>query len=186
MTDRFVSRPQPGGRCNSRSATRSIAVQPNLCQHPPRRLDHQFCGHQLVQVAIAGLHADTWRNCTVISTATTVNQPYNVSATVQEQFQLAAIPIFQYAIFYDLNMEMDPGAAMNITGPVYLQWRNLDRVIGRSSYNSSVKRGRNGVTPIWRIPYASAKPAAANPPFLTNYPPVSGAGHSGLAHRPDE
>lgn len=67
----------------------------------------------------SGMHADI-ANCTVVSTATPVNQPYtNVSATVQETFQLAAIPIFQYAIFYDLNMEIDPGATMSVTGPVY-------------------------------------------------------------------
>jgi hypothetical protein len=66
-----------------------------------------------------GMHADI-ANCTVISTATALNQPYtNVSATVQQTFELAAIPIFQYAIFYDLNMEIDPGASMTVTGPVY-------------------------------------------------------------------
>jgi len=66
-----------------------------------------------------GMHADI-ANCTVISTATALNQPYtNVSATVQQTFELAAIPIFQYAIFYDLNMEIDPGASMTVTGPVF-------------------------------------------------------------------
>jgi hypothetical protein len=66
-----------------------------------------------------GMRADI-ANCTVISTATALNQPYtNVSATVQQTFELAAIPIFQYAIFYDLNMEIDPGASMTVTGPVY-------------------------------------------------------------------
>ena len=50
----------------------------------------------------AGLHAYV-AQCTVSSTATTVNQPYDVSATVQQQFQLAAIPIFQYAVFYNLE-----------------------------------------------------------------------------------
>jgi hypothetical protein len=66
-----------------------------------------------------GMHANI-ANCTVISTATALNQPYtNVSATVQQTFELAAIPIFQYAIFYDLNMEIDPGATMTVTGPVF-------------------------------------------------------------------
>ncbi len=66
----------------------------------------------------SGMHADI-ANCTVVSTATASNQPYNVSATVKQTFELAAIPIFQYAIFYDLNMEIDPGATMSVTGPVY-------------------------------------------------------------------
>ncbi len=66
----------------------------------------------------SGMHAYI-ANCTVISTATASNQPYSVPATVQQTFELASIPIFQYAIFYDLNMEIDPGATMTVTGPVY-------------------------------------------------------------------
>jgi len=66
----------------------------------------------------AGLHAFI-ANCSATSTATVTNQLYNVSAGVQLQFQLAAIPVFQYAIFYNLNMEIDPGAAMTVNGPVF-------------------------------------------------------------------
>lgn len=66
----------------------------------------------------AGLHAYV-ANCTAASTATTTNQVCSVSAGVQSQFVLAAIPTFQYAIFYNLNMEICPGAPMNITGPVF-------------------------------------------------------------------
>ena len=73
----------------------------------------------LFAASFAGEHAYI-ANCTVISTATALNQPYtNVSATVQEGFELAAIPIFQNAIFYNLNMEIDPGASMTVTGPVF-------------------------------------------------------------------
>jgi hypothetical protein len=66
----------------------------------------------------AGLHAYV-AYCAVISTATTSNQPYDVSASVQETFQLASIPLFQYTAFYDLDMEIDPGAAMTLSGPVF-------------------------------------------------------------------
>jgi hypothetical protein len=38
----------------------------------------------------------------------------------QAFFRLAPLtPLFQYAIFYNVNMEIDPGAAMTITGPVF-------------------------------------------------------------------
>ncbi len=74
--------------------------------------------------------------CTVTSTATTSNQPYNVSATVQQQFQLASIPIFQFAVFYDLNMEMDPGASMTLTGPVFSNGGIWTRGLG--TFNSAV------------------------------------------------
>jgi len=83
----------------------------------------------------AGLHAYV-ANCTVISTATTSNQPYNVSATVQQTFQLAAIPIFQNAAFYDMNMEIDPGAAMTLTGPIFSNGGIWAR--GPNVYNATV------------------------------------------------
>jgi hypothetical protein len=74
--------------------------------------------------------------CTATSTATTSNQPYNVSATVQQQFQLASIPIFQFAVFYNLNMEIDPGATMTLTGPVFSNGGIWARGLG--TFNSAV------------------------------------------------
>ena len=56
----------------------------------------------------------------VTSTATALNQPYNVSATVREQFQLAQIPLAQKAIFYNMNMEICPGGKMSVNGPTYV------------------------------------------------------------------
>ena len=56
----------------------------------------------------------------VTSTATALNQPYSVSATVQEQFQLATIPLAQKAIFYNMNMEICPGGTMKVNGPTYV------------------------------------------------------------------
>ncbi|HTQ51565.1 MAG TPA: hypothetical protein VMJ12_12700 [Candidatus Acidoferrales bacterium] len=56
----------------------------------------------------------------VTSTATALNQPYAVSATVQEQIQLATIPLAQKAIFYNMNMEICPGATMSVNGPTYV------------------------------------------------------------------
>ena len=83
----------------------------------------------------AGLSAYV-AQCTVTSTATTSNQLYPVSATVLQQFQLAAIPIFQYAVFYNLNMEIDPGATMTLTGPVFSNGSIWARGLG--TFNSSV------------------------------------------------
>ncbi len=38
----------------------------------------------------------------------------------QQFFRLAQqVPIYQFAIFYNLNMELDPGATMTIIGPVF-------------------------------------------------------------------
>lgn len=56
---------------------------------------------------------------TIIATATPAGQPYNVPATVSQNVQFAAIPVFQFAIFYNINLEMDAGAAMIVSGPVF-------------------------------------------------------------------
>ncbi len=74
--------------------------------------------------------------CAVTSKAMTKNQAYDVSATVQQKFDLAAIPIFQFAVFYNLNMEIDPGAAMTISGPVFSNDGIWAR--GLATYGSSV------------------------------------------------
>src|ERR1035437_2071900 len=55
----------------------------------------------------------------VIATATPIGQPQNVPATVHESLQLALVPLYQFAIFYNVNLEIAPGAPMTITGPVF-------------------------------------------------------------------
>jgi hypothetical protein len=59
------------------------------------------------------------RDCVIISTATPTNQTYNVPATVTNLVQFDNVPIFQFAIFYNLDMEIDPGQPMQVKGPVF-------------------------------------------------------------------
>ncbi len=56
----------------------------------------------------------------VSSTATALNQPYSVPATVSEQFQLASIPSAQNALYYNMDMEISPGGNMTISGRTYV------------------------------------------------------------------
>jgi hypothetical protein len=76
--------------------------------------------------AVNSAYSNLWAtiaNCTVISTATAIQQPYephDVSATVRQQFQLCSIPIFQFAIFYNMNMEICPGANMTVNGKTHV------------------------------------------------------------------
>jgi hypothetical protein len=75
--------------------------------------------------------------CTITATAKPVGQRYNVPATVSESLQFASIPLFQFAIFYNLNLEIDPGAAMPINGAVFSNagiWSGN----GNVTYNSTV------------------------------------------------
>lgn len=38
---------------------------------------------------------------------------------MQQDLQLAAIPVFQFAIFYNMNLEINPGPSMKVTGKVH-------------------------------------------------------------------
>ena len=51
----------------------------------------------------------------------------------------AQLPVFQYAIFYNLNMEMDPTPAMVINGPVFCNqsiWEGSDITTFHSTVNA--------------------------------------------------
>jgi len=55
----------------------------------------------------------------IIATAQNTNTLYKIKATIGQQVTLGQIPIFQFAIFYNDTMEIDPGAAMTINGVVH-------------------------------------------------------------------
>jgi len=57
--------------------------------------------------------------CTITSKATATGQLYSVSATVNQVVNATIIPLFQFAVFYNMNLEIDPGAAMVLNGPVF-------------------------------------------------------------------
>jgi hypothetical protein len=61
------------------------------------------------------------QNCTLTATATPVSGAAGtaVPATVSEGIQFALIPLFQFAIFYNMNLEIAAAQALNIVGPVY-------------------------------------------------------------------
>ena len=57
--------------------------------------------------------------CTVRGNARPLGTPYDMAAAVQQDFQLACIPVFQFAIFYTMDLEINPGAPMKVTGKVH-------------------------------------------------------------------
>jgi hypothetical protein len=57
---------------------------------------------------------------TVTSVASPLNTGFsNLSATVQQQVWFGAIPLFQFAVFDNMDCEINPGAAMTINGRVH-------------------------------------------------------------------
>ncbi|MGC9942653.1 MAG: hypothetical protein ABSE48_12525 [Verrucomicrobiota bacterium] len=57
--------------------------------------------------------------CVIASTATPLGQGQNLSATIYQAIQFARIPLFQYAIFYNMDLEINPGAGMTVNGRVH-------------------------------------------------------------------
>jgi hypothetical protein len=55
----------------------------------------------------------------ITSTARVLDGPFDVAATVSQEIQLASIPVFQFAIFYTLDLELNPGPAMTVNGKVH-------------------------------------------------------------------
>jgi len=53
----------------------------------------------------------------IIANAQNTTTQYKLVSTVGQQIYLGTIPLFQFAIFYQNNMEIAPGAPMTITGP---------------------------------------------------------------------
>jgi hypothetical protein len=66
----------------------------------------------------AGLYGMAY-NCVVVADATPLGTPYHMTAAVEQDLQLAAIPVFQFAIFYAMDLEVNPGPAMKVTGKVH-------------------------------------------------------------------
>ena len=58
-------------------------------------------------------------NCDVIAVATPTNAGINMSAVVEEQSQLAAIPVFQYGVFYNMDLDFSPGVSLIMNGKVH-------------------------------------------------------------------
>lgn len=58
-------------------------------------------------------------NYRVLSHARLLNHPSSPWAGVSQDIQFASIPVFQFAIFYGIDLEINPGPVMNVTGKVH-------------------------------------------------------------------
>jgi len=120
------------------------------------------------------------QNCILTATATPIGQRFNVPATVSESIQFASIPLFQFAIFYNMDLEIDPGAAMTIKGSVWSNggiWSGTPNV----SYSSTVSAvgkiyyaPNNGTDPFCSGKVDSGGAAGGTPIGNFTYAPVSG------------
>jgi hypothetical protein len=97
--------------------------------------------------------------------------------TVEPQrfFRLAPyVPVFQFAIFYNLNLEIDPGGAMPIIGPVFCN-ANIWSGTANVTYSSTVTAvGTNNISSV--DPFLTTYAQSGTPAGNFSSQPVSGVG----------
>jgi hypothetical protein len=130
---------------------------------------------------------------TISTTATPTGQTYNVPATVAENIQFDTIPIFQFAIFYNLNLEFNAGSTLIIGGPVYcnasiwfcgnLTYFHSSVISAQTNYftiNDPFSNTANPYTGSAITPAANfTVPPESNQPALTL--PIGGTNNSGTS-----
>src|SRR5580698_5465274 len=87
---------------------------------------------------------------TVTVTATPIGQPYNIASSVSQTFIFASIPAFQFAIFYNINLELDPSQNMPVQGAVFSNagiWSGTPDVTYSSTVEAAGQVTTNGTDP---------------------------------------
>src|SRR5258705_5498676 len=106
----------------------------------------------------------------ILSNAQWQNSADGVVAAVYQDVELARIPIFQYAVFYNVIMEYTPQPPMALTGPVHCNTNIYMNPAGTLAFNGPVTSAGNIIT--------GPNPAGPFPNLggSTTYspPPVSG------------
>jgi hypothetical protein len=78
------------------------------------------------------------QNCQIVATATPINVPCLVPATVSLTFQAASIPVFQFAIFYNVDLDMAPGSTMTIGGKTFSNGNIWFDSVAQVTFNDTV------------------------------------------------
>ena len=74
----------------------------------------------------------------VISNAKESNSLYKISTGIWQDVETATIPLFQFAIFYNLDLEINPGPNMTVTGPVHSNQKIYLRPGNTLTFNDDV------------------------------------------------
>jgi Tfp pilus assembly protein PilX len=96
---------------------------------------------------LVGLHALV-KSFTMTSIAS--NSSYNATVQVSQTFEAALVPIFQFAVFYNNDLEIAPGPAMILAGRVHTNgdmWLQSDNSLRMDSYTTAaghIFHGRKG------------------------------------------
>jgi Tfp pilus assembly protein PilX len=100
---------------------------------------------------LAGLHALV-QSFSMTSTAS--NASFNATVQLSQTFEAALVPIFQFAVFYDKDLEMAPGTDMTVLGRVHSNgnmWLQAGSNLKMNSYTTAsghIWHGRKGPGPV--------------------------------------
>ena len=84
-------------------------------------------GYVDIETKYAGLRGNSATYQIISNARAVAPDSSNIVSAVKQEIQLASIPIFQFGIFYAIDLEVCPGANMNVTGrthsngSIYLQ-----------------------------------------------------------------
>jgi hypothetical protein len=117
----------------------------------------------------AGLLGEPQTN-TITVTANPESQLYNVPATVSQTFVFAIIPAFQFAIFYNIDLEIDPGATMPIQGAVFSNGSIWSGTANVTYSSSSTVEAAGQVNISGTDPFLSGKTDSGTPLGNFQYP----------------
>lgn len=94
-------------------------------------------GYTALESQYQGLYgmAATYR---IVSNARTINLTPQIVAGVKQDVQVAAIPLFQFAIFYTMDLEINPNPPMFVNGRVHSNGNLYQGANGLVTYNSHV------------------------------------------------
>jgi hypothetical protein len=123
-------------RVNQQLGGYTVAV-PNAAEHP-HWANYSFEAVDGTPDSLTVVQTEPWAVAPLISqyqglsgyastyqisaVARDVASMHDVRATVQQELQMAAIPLFQFAIFYNMDMEINPGPNMTVNGRVHTNY----------------------------------------------------------------
>ncbi len=79
----------------------------------------------------------------VISNAKETTSPMGIVAGVRQEIEVSTIPLFQFAIFYNLELEINPGPVMTVTGPVHGNYNIYLQPQAALTFQGDVTSARN-------------------------------------------
>jgi hypothetical protein len=81
--------------------------------------------------------------CTVFATATPVNQSYGTAANVSQVVQMASIPVFQFGVYYNMDMDLSNGQQMTMNGTTFVNGNLYMYPQALMTFNGSVEATLN-------------------------------------------